>query len=130
MPWAEADKESIRRWLGWPVSQRSYQRIMQKQNDVAAVGGEGAIVTTQDILLQIRLINTAINDQRDVAGLADEATSTEDGASDRTFYRGQSLAELREEGRRNVRELAETLGLMIMRDVFAIVSGSSRTYRG
>jgi hypothetical protein len=105
MAWLTADLESIRRYLGFPVSQNSYTQIQTQMNKVAGVASGAAIATGQDLLTQLAAINTAINTARTKAGVADEVTDT----TSTSYYKGMDLLTLRSEGRRNVRELASLL---------------------
>jgi hypothetical protein len=122
MPWnitAPSDRELIRCYLGYPISDVALGRIQDQMNQVEGIGGEDAVITVQGFLSQLTAIDGKLNTARDTAAVADEAIADEDAPIDKSYFKGEAMRVLREEGRRYVKELSATLELVIQRDVFA-----------
>lgn len=134
MPWrvtpAPSDRELLRRFLGFSMSDVALNVIQQRMGYVESVGGEDAIVTVQQMLDELVKINNKLNSTRDVAGVADEAIADEDTPTDKSYYRGEQMKTLRDEGKRLVREVSETMSLSVYRHVFDVSQSTSLTVRG
>lgn len=118
MPWLSTDKEKIRKFLGFPVQTRAIQNIQDRMDDVQTISPD-SVTTAQEYLTTLTSINTAVNSGRDTAAIADLANT-----SATSYFRGENLKVQREEGQRIARELAELLGLVVYRDVFAVSNQS------
>lgn len=124
MAWTTANKEAIRKFLGFPVQTQALQNIQSRMDDVQTLSPD-AVLTAQTYLTTLAAIDSAINSGRDTAAIADLANT-----SATSYFRGENLHTQRSEGQRIVRELAEMLGLVVYRDVFAVSSHSQgRTVR-
>ncbi|MBW4523459.1 MAG: hypothetical protein KME16_27960 [Scytolyngbya sp. HA4215-MV1] len=118
MGWLVSDREKIRRFLGYPVQAEALNQIQAKMDNVAGLSPD-SVTTAQTLLNELGKVWDSINSQRPYAGSASHSNS----GSSTDYYRGETMRTFREEGQRLARELAELLGLQVMRDVFAVSSG-------
>ncbi|NJR63918.1 MAG: hypothetical protein HC769_37245 [Cyanobacteria bacterium CRU_2_1] len=118
MGWLSSDKEKIRKYLGYPVQAEYLSQIQTRMDNVAGLSAD-AVSTAQTSINELGKIWDSINSQRNYAAAASHSNS----GSSTDYYRGEMMNNLRSEGQRHARELAELLGLQVMRDVFATSSG-------
>jgi phosphoenolpyruvate carboxylase len=126
MVWQESDREKIRKYLGYRVASSDLSRITERQAEVENLSSE-AVVTAQGFLNELRKIEESIATKRNYAAAASHSTA----GSSTDYFPGRAMADLREEGGRYARELAELLGLVVVRDVFELspVQAVGRMYR-
>lgn len=115
----DADKEAIRKYMGYPMDQ---QWISQVQARCAVVESIGAaqVATIQGY---IRALQTLDKQLTQVTPFAAQTFSSNAGGTNQ-YMPGQRLDILKGEARRNVQELASSLQLTITRDIY----GAAPTY--
>jgi hypothetical protein len=125
MGWQESDREKIRKYLGYRVLSSDLGLITERQVAVESLSPE-AVVTAQAFLNELRKIEESIASKRNYAAAASHSTA----GSSTDYFPGRAMGDLREEGSRYARELAEIMGLVVMRDIFAVnASPAGRMYR-
>jgi len=115
MAWQSTDLERIRKYLGYPVRASTVQEIGTRQNEVESISPD-AVTTAQGFLHELRKIEETIASKRSYAAAASHSTA----GSSTDYFSGRTLGDLREEGSRYARELAELMGLVVIRDIFAV----------
>jgi hypothetical protein len=115
MAWQDSDREKIRKYLGYPLVAGSLGTIQARQTEVETLSSD-AVVTAQGFLNELRKIEETIASKRSYAAAASHSTA----GSSTDYFPGRTLGDLREEGSRYARELAELMGLVVMRDIFAV----------
>lgn len=127
MSWNDLDRERIRKYLGYPVTAAALNLIQSKQAAISAIGGDAAIGSVQQWLMELTTIERQLNETRPFAGVATYSTA---GSSTDYFF-GQRMSSLREEARRYVNLVASTLELQIYDDYFSPVGaiGSGKLSR-
>jgi cell division septum initiation protein DivIVA len=124
MAWQSTDLERIRKYLGYPVVASSVQAIASRQTEVESISPD-AVTTAQGFLNELRKIEETIAGKRSYAAAASHSTA----GSSTDYFPGRTLGDLREEGSRYARELAELMGLIVMRDIFAVAAAPSARLR-
>jgi cell division septum initiation protein DivIVA len=124
MAWQSTDLERIRKYLGYPVAASSVQAIASRQTEVESISPD-SVTTAQGFLNELRKIEETIAGKRSYAAAASHSTA----GSSTDYFPGRTLGDLREEGSRYARELAELMGLVVMRDIFAVAAAPSARLR-
>lgn len=124
MAWQSTDLERIRKYLGYPVRASSVQVIASRQTEVESISPD-AVTTAQGFLNELRKIEETIASKRSYAAAASHSTA----GSSTDYFPGRTLGDLREEGSRYARELAELMGLVVMRDIFAVAAAPAARLR-
>jgi phosphoenolpyruvate carboxylase len=115
MAWQDGDRERIRKYLGYKVQQSAIAQIEARQTEVESISSD-AVTTAQGYLNELRKIEESLASKRNYAAAASHSTA----GSSTDYFPGRAMADLREEGTRYARELAELLGLVVTRDIFAV----------
>lgn len=125
MAWLQNDRDRIRKYLCYPLTEYSLAQIQNRMSAVNALSTE-AVNQAQAYLRELADVETQINSKRDYAGTSSYSTS----GSSTDYFQGETLRTLRSEGARIIRELADLLQLQVMRDFFAVRSSGSKVVRG
>lgn len=120
--WLSGDRERIRRFLGYQVGQLN--QIDTQMGYLSGVSID-SVATCRALLTELQKIWEQLNSDRPYAATISHSNS----GSSTDFMPGMKLQVSRQEGRRLARELAETLGLIVWRDVFASSGGGSQMVR-
>jgi hypothetical protein len=115
MAWQDGDREKIRKYLGYPVQASALATIQAQQTAIELLSVD-AIATAQGFINELRKIEESIANKRNYAAAASHSTA----GSSTDYFPGRAMGDLREEGSRYARELAELMGLAVRRDIFAI----------
>jgi hypothetical protein len=124
MAWQDSDREKIRKYLGYSLVASSLATIQARQTEVETLSLD-AIATAQGYLNELRKIEESLANKRNYAAAASHSTA----GSSTDYFPGRTLGDLREEGSRYARELAELMGLVVMRDIFAVSAAPSARLR-
>jgi hypothetical protein len=124
MAWQDSDREKIRKYLGYSLVASSLATIQARQTEVETLSLD-AIATAQGYLNELRKIEESLANKRNYAAAASHSTA----GSSTDYFPGRTLGDLREEGSRYARELAELMGLVVMRDIFAVAAAPAARLR-
>jgi hypothetical protein len=124
MAWQDSDREKIRKYLGYSLVASSLATIQARQTEVETLSLD-AIATAQGYLNELRKIEESLANKRNYAAAASHSTA----GSSTDYFPGRTLGDLREEGSRYARELADLMGLVVMRDIFAVAAAPAARLR-
>ncbi|EKU98467.1 hypothetical protein Lepto7375DRAFT_7754 [Leptolyngbya sp. PCC 7375] len=118
------DKETIRRYMGYPVDQASIQRIQTRCATVESISPQ-AVATAQTLLRALERLGKQL---AQATPFASQTFSSNAGGTNQ-YLPGQRLEPLKAEVRRQVQELSTLLQLNIYRDIYAVPTANAQVRR-
>ena len=118
MSFVDSDRESIRKYLGFPPTQPFRNQIAQRCLELEQMGDE-VVATVRSLIRELVKIDREISDARPFASQSFQSSA----GGTRQYFPGERLNSLKGEGRRLVMELSATLQLHVHRDIYGGAGG-------
>lgn len=119
-----AEREQIRRYLGYPLQAQAIANIISRCSVVEGFGLD-AMETVRGLLRELSRLDQQIKNVTPFSA----QTFSSSAAGTRQSPPNLQLQTFKDEARRLIAELSETISLNVCRDIYGLQGGQARTIR-